>query len=95
MLFVFGVLKALDFGHNKHKGGGGGGVQHTTYEKKCYGCLELQNHKVHHQCPTLAQVKNIRVKMFLKKFKNLKLEPTCTSRGYTILYTRSLIAITP
>ncbi len=69
-------------------------MQHTTYEKKHYACLELQNHKVHHQCPTLAQVRNIQIKMFLKKFKNLKLEPTCTSRGYTILYTRSLTAIT-
>ncbi len=72
-----------------------GGVQHTTNKKKCYVCLEFQNHKVHHQCPTHAQVKNIRVKMFLKKFKNLKPKPTCASRGYTILYTRILTTITP
>ncbi len=31
--------------------------------------------------------------MFLKKFENLKLEPTCTSRGFTILYTRRLTTI--
>jgi hypothetical protein len=32
---------------------------------------------------------------FFKKFKNLKPKPTYTSRGSTILYTKSLIAITP
>jgi hypothetical protein len=32
--------------------------------------------------------------MFFKKFKNLKLEPKCTSGGYIILYTRSLTTIT-
>jgi len=32
--------------------------------------------------------------MFFKKFKNLKLKPTCTSRGSTILDTKNLIAIT-
>jgi len=93
MLCVFGVLGALDFGPKKHKGGAGCNTQQT--KKKCYVCLEFQNHKVHHQCPTHAQVKNIRVKMFLKKFKNLKPKPTCASRGYTILYTRILTTITP
>jgi hypothetical protein len=32
--------------------------------------------------------------MFLKKFKIFKLEPMYTSRGSTILYTKSLIVIT-
>jgi hypothetical protein len=32
--------------------------------------------------------------MFFKKFKILKLEPTYTSRGSTVLYTKSLTIIT-
>jgi hypothetical protein len=43
---------------------------------------------------TPAQARNIQDWMFFKKFKNLNLEPTYTSRGFYILYIRSLTAIT-
>jgi hypothetical protein len=53
-----------------------------------------KRHIIHHQRPTLAQARNIKIRMFLKKFKILKPKPTCTLKGSTILYTRSLTIVT-
>jgi len=46
------------------------------------------------QMPNICTSKKHSSYNFFKKFKNLKPKPTCTSRGFTILYTKNLIAIT-
>ncbi len=58
------------------------------------GALDTKKHIIHHQDPTFAQARNIKVRMFLKKFRILKPKSTCIFGGSTIMYTKSLIAIT-
>jgi hypothetical protein len=71
-------------------------VQKTT-NKKSVTRLELWTRETYDPPPMFNTYtcKKIQVKMFLKKFKILKPEPTCTSKGSIIMYTRNLTIITP
>jgi hypothetical protein len=67
-----------------------------SQQTKCYtfGVLNTRNIDPP-PTPNTCTSKKIQVEMFLKKFKILKPEPTCTLRDFIIMYTKSLTIITP